>query len=303
MAEPVPIAERSQAPTPEQVLDRLDFTVLRRLDGQLQGDYRSLIRGGGLDFTDLRDYQPQDDVRHIDWNVTARMNSPFVRQYVEDRDITAWFLLDRSASMAFGGDPSKAQMLTDTVVALARLLTVGGNRVGALLWNNKVQSVIEPRAGRDQVLLLAKAMLTQPVAAKAPTDLAELGRAALASIRRRSLVFVVSDFVSEPGWERPLALLAQRHEVVALRIVDPAEVELPNAGVMVMEDSETGEQLYVDTSDPAFRQRFAEAAERREETVQACARRAQLDLHSISTDDDLVRSIIQVAQARKQRRR
>lgn len=302
MPEVAPNAERSNAPTPEQVLDRLDFTVLRRLDGQLQGDYRSLIRGGGLDFTDLRDYQPQDDVRHIDWNVTARMNSPFVRQYVEDRDITAWFLLDRSASMAFGGDPSKSQMLTDTVVAIARLLTKGGNRVGALLWNNKVQSVIEPRAGRDQVLLLAKAMLAQPVAANAPTDLAELGRAALASIRRRSLVFVVSDFVSEPGWERPLALLAQRHELVALRIVDPAEVELPDAGVIVMEDSETGEQLYVDTSDQAFRQRFAEAAARREEVVQACARRAHLDLHSISTDDDLVRSIVRIAQARKQRR-
>lgn len=303
MTDSVPIAQRSQAPTPEQVLDRLDFTVLRRLEGQLQGDYRSLIRGGGLDVTDLRDYEPQDDVRHIDWNVTARMNSPFVRQYVEDRDVTAWFLLDRSASMAFGGDPTKAQMLTDTVVAIARLLTKGGNRVGALLWNNRVQSVIEPRAGRNQVLLLAKAMLTQPVAANEPTDLAELGRAALASIRRRSLVFVVSDFVSEPGWERPLALLAQRHEVVALRIVDPAEVELPNAGVIVMEDSETGEQLYVDTSDPAFRRRFAEAASRREEMVQACARRAHLDLHSISTDDDLVRSIVQVAQARKQRRR
>lgn len=290
-------------PTPEQVLDRVDFTILRRLDGLLQGEYRSLIRGGGLDFTDLRSYQPQDDVRHIDWNVTARMNAPFVRQYIEDRDLTAWFLLDRSASMAFGGDPDKAQTLTDTVVAIARLMSRGGNRVGAVLWNNRVQSVVEPRTGRNQVLRLAKHMLTPPTPTQESTDLANLGHAALASIRRRSLVFVVSDFVSEPGWERPLAMLARRHEVIALRIVDPAETTLPNVGVVAMQDSETGEQLIVDTGDPAFRARFADAAARREQLIVDCARRAQMDLHSISTDDDLVRSIISMLETRKQRRR
>ncbi|MCL4114368.1 UNVERIFIED_CONTAM: hypothetical protein GTU68_025730 [Idotea baltica] len=276
---------------------------MRRLDGLLQGDYRSLIRGGGLDFTDLRDYQPQDDIRHIDWNVTARMNTPFVRQFVEDRDLTAWFLLDRSASMAFGGDPNKAQMLTDTVVALARLITKGGNRVGAVLWNNHVQSVIEPRSGRRQVLRLAKHMLAPPEPSDGPTDLARLGHAALASIRRRSLIFVISDFVSEAGWERPLALLARRHEVIALRIVDPAEVDLPNVGVMVMQDAETGEQLLVDTSDRAFRERFAEAASQREHDIDQCARRASMDLHRISTDDDMVRSVVAMAARRKMRRR
>lgn len=289
--------------SPEQVLDRLDFTVLRRLDGLLQGDYRTLVRGGGLDFTDLRDYQPNDDTRHIDWNVTARMTTPFVRQYVEDRDLTAWFLLDRSASMGFGGDPTKAQMLTDTVVTLARLLAKNGNRVGAVSWNNRVQSVIEPRSGRNQILRIAAQMLSPPVAANAPTDLAQLGHAALASIRRRSLVFIVSDFVSEPGWDRPLAMLARRHDVIALRIVDPAETELPNAGVMVMQDAETGEQLYVDTSDAGFRHRFELAAQARDDMIQTCARRAHVDLHTVSTTDDLVHAIVAIAHARKQRRR
>ncbi len=302
MAIPPP-ADAPATPTPEQVLDRLDFTVMRQLDGVLHGDYRSVVRGGGLDFTDLRDYQPQDDIRHIDWNVTARLNTPFVRQYVEDRDVTAWFLLDRSASMAFGGDPSKAQMLTDAVVALARLITKGGNRVGALLWNNRVQSVLEPRSGRRQVLRIAKHMLTPPSVSEAPTDLALLGQSALTSIRRRSLIFVVSDFVTEDGWERPLALLSRRHEVIALRIVDPAEINLPDAGVMVMQDSETGEQLVVDTSDRAFRERFAEAARLREEHILQCARRASIDLHSISTDDDLVRSIVAMAARRRLLRR
>lgn len=291
--------------TPEQVLDRLDFTVMRRLDGLLQGDYRTLFRGGGIDFTDLRDYQPEDDIRHIDWNVTARMNSPFVRQYVEDRDLTAWFLLDRTASMGFGGDPTKAQMLTDTVVALARLLTNGGNRIGAVLWNNHVQSVISPRSGRNQVLRLAKVMQTPAEIGRGETgtDLARLGHAALASIRRRSLVFVISDFVTEPGWERPLAALAQRHEVIALRMVDPAETELPNAGLMVMQDAETGEQLFVDTTDPGFRHRFAEAAARREQALEESTRKARIDVHSISTNEDLVRAIVRIAQARKKQRR
>jgi len=290
--------------TPVEVLDRLDFTVLRRLDGLLQGGYRTLFRGAGIDFTDLREYQPQDDTRHIDWNVTARMSSPFVRQYVEDRELTAWFLLDRSLSMAFGGDPTKAQMLTDTVVAMARLLSNSGNRVGAMLWNNQVQSVIEPRAGRNQVLRIANEML-KPIdpTSDASTDLARLGQAALASIRQRSLVFIISDFISEPGWERPLSQLSARHEVVALRIVDPAEVELPDAGVMVMQDAETGEQLYVDTSDAGFRARFAQAAREREEMIDGCGRRAEVDLHSISTNDDLVRSIVRVAQNRRLRRR
>lgn len=305
---PQTLAVSTVAATPEQLLNRLDFTVLRRLEGLLQGDYRTLFRGGGLDFTDLREYQPEDDSRHIDWNVTARVNSPYVRQFIEDRDITAWFLLDRSASMAFGGDPNKAQMLTDTVVALARLLTTRGNRVGAVLWNNQEHSIIEPRGGRSQVLLLAKELMAPPppalsVSPRVPTDLAQLGRAALTSIRRRSLIVLVSDFISEPGWERPLSLLSRRHEVVALRIVDPAETELPDSGVMVMEDAETGEQLFVDTSDPAFRMRFLAAAQRRDEVVTERARQAGVDMHSIATDDDLVRSIVELVKHRKQRRR
>lgn len=297
------LAPRADVQTPEQVLDRLDFTVLRRLDGLLQGDYRTLFRGGGIDFTDLRGYQPEDDIRHIDWNVTARVNSPFVRRYVEDREVTAWFLLDRSKSMAFGGDPTKEQMLTDTVVAFARLLSKSGNRVGAVTWDNRVHAVIEPRNGRNQVLRLAKEMLSPVPEHDGPTDLAHLARAGLSSIRQRSLVFIVSDFVSEPGWERPLALLARRHEVVALRIVDPAETELPDAGIMVMEDAETGEQLYVDTSDPAFRQRFAAAAAEREAHIESAARRAEIDVHHLSTNDDLVRAIVSIAQARKMQRR
>ena len=132
--------------TPEQVLQRLDWRVIRRLDGLLQGDYRTLFYGPGVDFADLREYEPGDDVRHIDWNVTARMDTPYVRQYVADRELTAWLLLDRSPSMGFGAsDRPKEDVLTEFVATIARLLTRGGNRVGAVLYDNAVEQIIEPR--------------------------------------------------------------------------------------------------------------------------------------------------------------
>jgi len=289
--------------TPEQVLQRLDWRVIRRLDGLLQGDYRTLFYGPGVDFADLREYQPGDDVRHIDWNVTARMSTPYVRQYLADRELTAWLLLDRSPSMMFGAaDRTKQHVLTDLVATLARLLTRGGNRVGAILYENAVEQIIEPRSGRNQVLRIARELLRPPAASGAETDLVGLVRTAASVIRRRSLVFVISDFISEPGWERGLALLAQRHEVVAIRVWDPREVEMPDLGVVVMEDSETGAQLFVDTSDPRFRRRFRAAADAREERLQTGLQHAGLDLFSVSTNEDLVQALIRLLLVRKQRR-
>src|SRR4051795_748146 len=146
------------APTaraPERILQRLDWKVIRRLDGVLQGDYRSLFYGYGVDFADLREYQPGDDVRYIDWNVTARMDTPYVRQYVEDREITAWFLLDLSPSMDFGSTNSlKRSVLIDFVATISRLLTRHGNRVGAIFYNSHVDRTIPARGGRIQVLRL-----------------------------------------------------------------------------------------------------------------------------------------------------
>jgi uncharacterized protein (DUF58 family) len=295
----------SSAPTPEQILRRLDWQVIRRLDGLLQGDYRTLFYGDGLDFTDLREYQVQDDIRHIDWNVTARMNSPYVRQYVEDREITTWFLLDLSPSMGFGpAERHKERVLIDLVATLARLLTRNGNRVGAILYNNRVERTIPPRGGRNQVLRLTREMLRLSEApARTTTDLNMLLTAGLNTFKRRSLVFVVSDFISEPGWQRPLAYLNRRHELVGVRLWDPREVELPNAGLIVVEDSETGEQLYVETGNAEFRRRFKEAAARREAALKESLARANVDLFAISTEDDLVGALVRMAALRKKRRR
>jgi uncharacterized protein (DUF58 family) len=294
-----------QVTTPERVLLRLDWKVIRRLDGLLQGDYRTLFYGFGVDFADLREYQPEDDIRYIDWNVTARMDTPYVRQYSEDRELTAYFLLDLSPSVDFGTlQHQKRTMLVDFVAVLARLLTRHGNRVGAMMFNGSAQHAVPARSGKIQVLRLINDLMNQPQLPRAPfTNLTLFLQNALNSIKRRSLVFIISDFISEPGWEKPLSLLNQRHEVLAIRLWDPREVQLPDIGVVVMEDAETGEQIYVDTHDRKFRQRFYEAAMRREAALSEAFKRAGVDALSLSTEDDLVRAIVRFAQQRKQRRK
>jgi len=362
----------------ERLLRRLEWRIVRPLDGRLQGDYRSLFRGSGLDFTDLREYEPGDDLRHIEWNVTARLDTPYVREYVEDREVTAWLLLDLSASMGFGPvDRQKDLVLAEIAATLAHVLTRGGSRVGAVVLDTAVEKVIPPASGRNQVLRIAQALLdrraalagqgtTAGTATEATTGTATAGAAGatagaatgattpstppttrgtrrrrggrrngipaaaqragsrgrkrdrgtpgritdlsvmLAALggmaRRRSLVVVVSDFISEPGWEVPLGRLARRHEVVALQVTDPREFELPDAGMVYVEDAETGEQIFVDTNDPQFRARLRAAAEQRQAELGELTRRARVDLHTIGTDEDLVRALVRISELRRRRR-
>jgi len=293
--------------TPERILQRLDWHVIRRLDGLLQGDYRTLFYGFGVDFADLREYQAEDDIRYIDWNVTARMDTPYVRQYVEDREITAWFLLDVSPSVDFGAvHNQKRTVLMNFVAVVARLLTRHGNRVGAMMFGSTgtVQHTVPARGGRIQVLRLINDMLKQPRLSHAPfTDLKLFLNGALNTIKRRSLVFVISDFISAPGWETPLSLLNQRHDVLAIRLWDPREVEMPDIGIVVMQDAETGEQLHVDTHDRKFRQRFFDAAQLRESGLKQSFKRAGVDMLSLSTEEDMVRAIVRFAKQRQGRRK
>ena len=316
-------ASRTQAdpavPASEQLLRRLEWTVIRRLDGLLQGDYRTLFRGAGIDLADLREYQHHDDVRHIDWNVTARLQQPYVRQFQEDRELTAWFLLDLSGSVDFGsGDVTKLAVSVGFVATLARVITRHGNRVGAMLFGQQVDAVLSPGASRRHVLNLLQRM-REPRRAAAPgrtgtltsagvgtgagTRLADLLNAADGTMKRRGLVFVVSDFISEPGWQRPLARLAQRHEVVAVRLFDPLEMALPDVGLVTVEDAETGEQLFIDAADPDFRDRYAAIAVQQEARLIADLSESGADILELATDDDLLDALLRYADMRRQRAR
>ncbi|MET0502443.1 MAG: DUF58 domain-containing protein [Candidatus Binatia bacterium] len=286
----------------ENILRRLEWTVIRRLDGLLHGDYQSLFRGFGLDLADLREYQYHDDVRYIDWNVTARLMTPYVRVYNEDREVTAWFLLDLSPSVDFGSHVKKRSVSTEFVTVLARLLTRHGNRVGALFYGDSVDTVIPTRSGRRHALHILHRMLSRPErSGSAATNLRDFLQSAFRVLQRRSLVFVVSDFISTPGWAEPLAYLARRHEVLAVRLYDPLEMDLPDLGLVVMRDAETGEQLFVDTHDRAFRKRFSTLAERREKELRSAFRQAGVDALELSTNDDLVDTILRFADLRKRR--
>ena len=285
------------------MLRRLEWTVIRRLDGLLQGDYRTLFRSFGLDLADLREYQLHDDVRHIDWNVTARLQTPYVREFHADREVTAWFLLDLSGSLDFGSHTVRKRVLSAELFAvLARLLARHGNRVGAVLYSDRVEAVIPARGGRRHVLHVLDRMLQAGKDRSGrETNLATLLETAQQVVKRRSVVFLVSDFISTPGWARGLTLLARRHEVVAVRLYDPLEVELPDLGLIVMQDAETGEQLFVDTHDRGFRRRFAEAAARRERELRTALTEAGIDCLELATGDDLAEALLRFTVLRKRR--
>ena len=313
----------------ESLLKRLEWTVLRRLDGLLQGDYRTLLRGTGMDLADLREYQFHDDVRHIDWNVTARLQQPHVRVFTESREMTAWFLVDLSPSMDFGSQAKrKRDVAMQFTAVLARLLTRHGNRVGALLFgaaddagSGTSKTVVLPaRGSRQQVLQMMHAMQVldpQQPAQQRPklsgrpvkpqeqgtTRLRELLLSAGHIVRRRSTIFVVSDFITDAGWEPALGQLVQRHEVTSVRLVDPLELALPDLGLIPMRDMETGEQLMVDTHDKGFRQRFARIAAERESALYRALGRAGTDTLELSTDDDMVNALMRFTDLRKRRSR
>ena len=289
----------------DKLLRRLEFTVVKRLDGLLHGDYRTLFRGYGLDLADLREYQFHDDVRHIDWNVTARMDTPHVRDFHEDREVGAWFLLDLSASVDFGsGSCTKRSLSVDFVTVMARLLTGHGNRVGGIFYSDRIDRVIPPRNGRQHLLGMVNAMLAPRVVRQtATTRLEDLLAQAARIIPRRSVVFVVSDFLSEPGWSGAMKALTHRHEVIAVRLYDPLECALPDLGMVVMQDAETGEQLFVDTHDKAFRRRFEAQAEAREDLLQGAFAEAGVDAFELATDEPMADALIRFSELRKMRGR
>ncbi len=288
--------------TPEQVLRRLEFKVVRRLDGFLFGDYSGIFYGPSLDLAEVREYQPGDEVRRIDWNVTARLNRLFVRQYREERELTAWLVVDRSPSMTFG---TRRQLKRDTATEFAAvaayIVTRHGDKIGLMTFPGRT-AFVPPRGGRTHVLRILHALSrTEPDGPGG--DLAESLQFAARGLRRRSLVFLVSDFLSEGDWQRPLMELARRHDLIAVWVHDPAEFELPDVGGMHVEDTETGERLWVDTSDPRIREAYRQLVAQHREHVHTVCRGAKVDVLELSTAQPLVTALLHFVTLRKRRRR
>jgi len=291
----------SMSTTPERLLVRLEWRVIRRLDGRVAGGYRTAHRGTGTDLVGLREYTEGDDARYIDWNVTARLNEPQLRVFTEDRELTVWLVLDRSASMTVGAPGrGKDEVLSELALVLARLFGRGGNRVGALLYDTGAVRVVPPGTGRRHTLRIGAELARtaggrpRPDQHSSTTDLAAMLDAVAKLARRRALIVVISDFIGDGDWGRSLLRLVPRHEVVALRVIDAADDELPDVGLVVVEDAETGEQLVIDSGDPLLRARLRAGVEERDTRLDAGMRRAGVPMHRIGTDADLATALIEV---------
>jgi uncharacterized protein (DUF58 family) len=313
-------AARAPRAAQERLLFRLEWRVVRRLDGRLAGGYRTAHRGTGTDFAGLREYAEGDDARHIDWNVTARLNEPQLRLFNEDRELMVWLVLDRSASMTVGAPGrGKHDVVSELALVLARLFGRGGNRVGALLYDvpgGQVRTV-PPGTGRRHALRIGVELARTEQSERkggngrrgagngrrgGTTDLAAMLDAVAKLAKRRALIVVISDFIGDGDWERSLLRLVPRHEVVALRVIDTADDELPDAGLVVVEDAETGEQLVIDSGDPLLRARVRAGAEERDARLTAGMRRAAVPLHRIDTSADLATALIEVVASTRRRR-
>ena len=249
-------------PMPDALLRALDVNIQRRVEGLLAGDYRSALLGDGTELAQVRPYVPGDDVRLIDWNVTARTGEPHVRVLFAERVLVTWVVLDTSASMAFGTtDRRKADVAEGVALAIGHVATRRGNRLGLVTFGDSSPRSSPPRQGRVGLIGLLTALRREDDEARVgATSLGEALTRTGALARQRALVVVVSDFRGPQDWRRPLLALAGKHDVVAVEIRDPLEQRLPNAGELWLVDPETGRQLRVDTGDARLRDRFAKAA-------------------------------------------
>ena len=302
-----PGAPRAAASSPEELLRRLELTVTRRLDGMLQGDYQGLLPGPGSEPGEARLYAPGDDVRRIDWNLTARTADTHVRMPIADRELETWVVADLSASLEFGtAHCEKRDLAVAAVGAVGHLTARVGNRIGALVVQHGRPLRIPARPGRSHLLGLLHRVVTAPRAGDRQGGSTDLG-AALAEVdrlaRRRGMVVVVSDFLSATDWERPLRVLATRHDVLAIEVVDPRELELPDVGYLSLVDAETGDVTEIQTSRGDLRARYAEAAAAQRQTIAAAVRRAGADHLVLRTDRDWLLDLVHFVDQRRRRRR
>jgi uncharacterized protein (DUF58 family) len=295
------MAPSSQAP--DEVLRRLELTVTRRLDGLLLGDYRGLVPGHGSESGETRLYMPGDDVRHIDWNVTSRMQEPHLRETIAERELETWLLLDLSPSLHFGtANCTKRDLALAAAAAITFLTGKAGNRLGAVLLTGRGVVTLPAASGRAHARAVMHRAITAPIEdGGGATDLIKGLRQLVAPGRRRGLAVLVSDFLSPSAWEQPVRLLAARHETLAIEVIDPRELELPDVGVLVVTDPETGRQREVQTANPSLRANYAQAAAAQRAQTASALRSAGADHLVLRTDRDWLLDLVRFVALRRHR--
>ena len=282
-------------PVPDSLLKALELTIARRVDGLLAGDHRSALLGRGTELAQVRPYVPGDDVRLIDWNVTARTREPHIRVQLAERVLVTWIVLDTSPSMSFGtAERRKADVALGVTLAVGHAATVRGNRVGLVGFGDSIERVMEPKQGRAGLVGLLLALRDRPEtngAAGGGFPLAKALERLAAAARQRALVVVCSDFRGPRDWRSPLLRLAGRHEVVAVEVRDPREQMLEPVGTLWLVDPESGRELQVNTNDAGLRRRFAEAADAERKALAHELAGLGVAHVTLSTDRDWLRDL------------
>ncbi len=295
--------EGARRPTgiPPEVLRQVKLLELRTrglVNSLFAGEYRSVFKGQGMEFAEVREYQPGDEVRSIDWNVTARMRRPFVKRYIEERELTVMLAVDLSGSGRFGTRGRfKSELASELAAVLVMSAIRNNDRVGVLLFTDRVEHVVPPRKGRRHALRLIRDMLAFEPLGRG-TDVAGASDYLLKSLSHHAIVFLISDFL-QPALERPLKLLAQRHDLVAVTVEDPAETALPDVGLARFIDPETREVIDVDTSDPAVRMAFAEAVDVERDARRKLFRRLAVDEIAVRTDQPVIEPLLKFFRTRE----
>jgi uncharacterized protein (DUF58 family) len=281
-------------------LKKIEIYTSRLANDQLAGSYHSVFKGRGMAFSEVRQYQPGDDVRFIDWNVSARMNDTYVKIFTEEREMTVMLLVDLSASERFGSvEKPKIETVAEVAALLAFSAIKNNDRVGLILFTDRVERFVPPKKGRSHVMRV----VTEILNAQPKGEGTDLGAALhlLGGIgKRRTVTFVISDFIAE-RYEKPLKVVSAKHDVIPIQIVDPREDELPDIGLALIEDLETGEIVEVDTSALSFRAEYAREAQRQRATRERLFQRLQLDHVTVSTDRDFVRPLAELFRLRQRR--
>lgn len=264
-------------------IKKIEIKTRYLVEGLLQGAYHSIFRGRGIEFSEVREYAIGDDVRTIDWNVTARMNQPYIKEFIEERDLTIYIIFDVSGSGEFGSSKSKKESAIELCASLMFAALRNNDKVGIALFTDKVERFIYPRKGRKHVLKMIREMVYFKPENKR-TDIKNTLDYMSKVIKKRSIIFIVSDFISE-DFSKPLKLLKNKHDIIAINMYDIREVQLPDVGYIELEDEETGEQILVDTSDPEFRAEYAKLADERTKELHQSMKKMKIDMIEIRSGE------------------
>jgi len=289
-------------PKVKEILKRVKKLEIRTnmlVEGLIAGNYHSVFKGRGIEFSEVREYVPGDDIRAIDWNVTARFNSPFVKEFVEERDLNVYIVFDVSGSSEFGSEKSKKEVGFEIAASLMFAALKNNDNIGLCLFSDHVEKFIRPRKGKKFVLrLLRELIYFEPSSRKTDIgkSLTELGKI----LKRRSILFIISDFISE-DFEKPLKYLRKRHDVVLINLSDVREEEIPDIGYVLLEDEETGEQILVNTSDESFRNFYEKSVRRRREELERKMKKLKVDMIYVRTDEPFYMPLMRFFNMRKRR--